>query len=201
MYNLLKSYDTKHRVFISFYHGEKDGNNDGDMKYKIEFENKFKDLFINESVMDGEYDPDLSTDYIKHLIATNNVSLSTVVVVLIGPKTYQRKHVDWEIYAGLSERNNKTRAGLIGILLPEYSNAIENRLYSKYNESTIPERLLDNIKTGYADIYEWDDIISKNYKNEYRIKAYIKNAFNKRLDRQKESKNDRSQMERNKRDI
>lgn len=195
MYNLLKSYDTKHRVFISFYHGEKDGNNDGDMKYKIEFENKFKDLFINESVMDGEYAPDLSTDYIKHLIATNNVSLSTVVVVLIGPKTYQRKHVDWEIYAGLSERN-KHRAGLVGILLPTYYKLQESRALGE-GYKNIPDRLHDNVETGYAKLYSWFDIITKDSDGKYKIQKIIDEAFTRRDDYNIISKNNRPQLQRN----
>ena len=52
----------------------------------------------------------------KELIRENYISDTSVVVVLVGKNTYCRKHVDWEISAGLL--NN---AGLIGLALPSHS--------------------------------------------------------------------------------
>lgn len=146
---------TKHKVFISYHHKN-------DECYKVAFENRFKDIFINESVQDGEYAEDLSTDYIKRLIRKEKITNSSVVVVLIGTDTYKRKHVDWEIYAGLS--NSGGRSGLMGILLPTY----------EFNPNTIPPRLYDNIKTGYAEIYNWECMTKQN------IIEWIDEAFKRK---------------------
>lgn len=84
----------KHKVFISFYHYD-------DQKYKDYIDRFLSSSIINKSVRAGEYDPDNSDQYIKRLIREDKVSDSSVVVVLVGPNTRKRKHVDWEIYAGL----------------------------------------------------------------------------------------------------
>lgn len=87
-------YTTRHKVFTSFYHKD-------DQKYKDYIDRNFSHLIINKSIMNGEYDPDNSDAYIKRLIREDKVSGSSVVIVLVGPNTKGRKHVDWEIYAGL----------------------------------------------------------------------------------------------------
>lgn len=99
----------KHKVFISYHH-EKDEN------YKIEFEKRFGNIFINKSVQDGEYDDDLCDEYIKRLIRQDKISDCSVVVVLIGAETYKRKHVDWEIYAGISGKAGGRSFGYKGIM-------------------------------------------------------------------------------------
>ena len=183
-----ESDDTRHRVFISYHH-------DNDEKYKEAFEKDFGDLFINESVSDGDYNPDLSDAYVKHLIAQNNISLSTVVVVLIGKDTYKRKHVDWEIYAGLSEQN-KCRAGLVGILLPTYYTNQESRGIGE-GYKNIPDRLQDNVETGYAKLYSWFEAITKDSDGKYKIQKIIDEAFIRRDNYNIISKNDRLQLQRN----
>ena len=79
----------KHKVFISFYHHD-------DEKYKEYIDKYLSGNIINKSVMDGEYDPDNSDEYIKRLIREDKVSDSSVIVVLVGANTKGRKHVDWE---------------------------------------------------------------------------------------------------------
>jgi hypothetical protein len=129
----------KHKVFISYYH--KDDN-----IYREKFEDLFGDLFINKSVNLGDINENLSTDYIKRIIREDYISDSSVVLVLIGPNTYCRKHVDWEIYAGLYEN-----AGLAGLILPNYKGYNSN----KYNSNDIPSRLNDNLESKYASIHKW----------------------------------------------
>ena len=161
----------RHRVFISYYHE--------DEYYRNKFEEYFGDLFINTSVKFGEIDSDLSTEYIKRVIREKHISNSSVVVVLVGPKTFCRKHVDWEIYAGLYKN-----AGLVGLILPNHMNSSTSYWSSGY----YPERLEDNLRTGYAKLYHW------TY-NRQEMLNYIEYAFNNRnsniLD------NSRLQMKRN----
>lgn len=167
----------KHKVFISFYHK--------DEKYKRYLVDKFSYLFINKSVENGEYDPDDSDEYIKRLIREEKITDSSVIVVLIGPNTYKRKHVDWEIYAGLRESING-RSALIGIILPEYRLDEGN----KFRCEDIPARLADNVKSGYSKIYSWSYAV-QNYSQ------IINDAFNEKNSIKNKADNSRQQMKYN----
>ena len=144
MYGVLQS---RHKVFISFYHQD-------DQYYKDYIDKYLSQNIINKSVMSGEYDPDDSDEYIKRLIREDKISDSSVVVVLVGNNTKRRKHVDWEIYAGLRASINGN-AGLIGIFLPGMRKAVNGGYY--YDD--MPARLADNIRSGYASYYDWSDAV------------------------------------------
>jgi len=133
----------RHKVFISYYHKD-------DQRYKDEFVETFGHLFINKSVGLDEIKDDNSTDYIKRLIQLDYITDSSVIVVLVGPKTYCRKHVDWEISAGISSRVGGC-AGLVGICLPSHP-SFGN---PTYDSSVVPERLDDNIRSGYSKLFHW----------------------------------------------
>lgn len=164
-------YNQKHKVFISFYHHD-------DQKYKDYIDKYLSTNIINKSVKNGEYDSDNSDEYIKRLIREEKISDSSVVIVLVGPNTKRRKHVDWEIYAGLSPSINGS-AGLIGVLLPELK-PLPNGKYS-YND--VPARLADNWCTGYANVYTWEyaknnfnSIVEQAYNNRIKRKILINNS-------------------------
>lgn len=177
---------TKHKVFISYRHrNERHYPYDEDARYKQKLEQILSSFCINKSVENNEYDTDLSDEYIKRLIREEKVSDSSVVIVLCGPETWSRKHIDWEIYAGLRASVNG-RSGLIGILLPNYPGYASNR----YSYDNIPPRLADNIKSGYANMYSWDYFIS-------HAEVLINKAFNDRVDRWLTSDNSREQMKNN----
>lgn len=171
-------YIRKHKVFISFYHHD-------DQYYKDFIDNNLSGNIINKSVKDGEIDSDNSDEYIKRLIREEKISDSSVVVVLVGSNTKKIKHVDWEIYAGLRASINGN-AGLIGILLPSLHKSPSGEYY--YDE--LPGRLADNIKSGYADYYEWDDAIN-------RFDEIIDIAFENRIKRKALIDNSRPQMKYN----
>lgn len=168
----------KHKVFTSFYHQE-------DQNYKDYIDKYLSSGVINKSVMDGEYDPDNSDLYIKRLIREEKISDASVVVVLVGPNTRKRKHVDWEIYAGLRASINGS-AGLVGVLLPEFPIASNGNYYTK----DLPARLGDNVKSGYASIYTWNDFVR-------RFNSIIETAFNNRITKKALINNSRFQMQRN----
>jgi len=162
MYNTFYKSEEKHKLFISYYHYD-------DQYYRNEFERLFGHLFINKSVEEGDIDTDVSDEYIKRLIRENYISDASVVVVLCGPNTWKRKHVDWEIYAGLDKKANGY-SGLLGIHLPthpDYQN-------DKYNPNNIPPRLADNLKTKFASIIDWTT-------NEEVIKKWVQKAFDNRI--------------------
>ena len=152
---------TRRKVFISYYHED-------DEDYRDEFEELFGHLFINKSVCDGEIDSDHSAEYIKRRIHRDYLIDSSVLLVLIGPNTWRRKHIDWEISAALSKKVGGY-SGLLGLLLPTYPGYKENT----YNKGTVPLRFLDNLESGYASVHKWT-------KSEDRIQKYINAAFDRK---------------------
>ena len=168
----------KHKVFFSFYHKD-------DQRYKDYVDNYFSNDIIKKSVKDGEYNTEISDEYVKKLIREDKISDSSVIVVLVGSNTRKRKHVDWEIYAGLRESVNGS-AGLIGVLLPSFPLSPGN----KYRYDDLPARLADNVKSGYSDIYTWD-VFKKNHL------SLINKAFENRILRKEKRDNTRLQMKRN----
>lgn len=170
--------DTRHKVFISYYHEE-------DEYYRNRFEELFVHLFINKSVSSGDLDPDVSTEYIKRLIQQNYISDTSVVVVLAGPKTYCRKHVDWEISAALMKKAGGY-SGLLGLCLPDHPDYGQ----SQFNSTIVPPRLVDNCKTKYAKFYDWTE-------DESEIKKWIEDAFNARIERSDLIDNSRLQFKHN----
>ena len=173
--------DTQHKVFISYYHKD-------DQYYRNRFEELFGHLFISKSVEPGDIDTDVSTEYIKRLIQQNYITDTSVLVVLVGPKTYGRKHVDWEISAALSKKAGG-HSGLLGILLPEFPLTSEG----KYQYDDIPPRLADNVKTEYAEVYKWDWVCA----SESSIKSAIEGAFQSRVDKADKIDNSRLQFKSN----
>jgi len=167
-----------HKVFISHYHKD-------DGQYKNRFEELFEDLFISKSVESGDINTDVSTDYIKHLIQEEYLTDTSVLVVLVGQKTYCRKHVDWEI-SGALDKKVGGYSGLVGLLLPTYPGYRENQ----YNPDTIPTRLRDNLESGYAKLYRWTE-------DESTIQRWIEEAFQAREDKKDSIDNSRKQMEYN----
>ncbi len=182
---------TKHKVFISFHHAN-------DIQYKKKFIEKFGNYFINKSVDKDEYGDALSDEYVKRLIREDKISDCSVVVVLIGAETYKRKHVDWEIYAGLSGKAGGY-SGLIGILLPSYYSSSENKDLngSGYNSSTIPPRLNDNLESGYSFVYKWESASCLLSNGNYAIEDLIEDAFNRKKNESDKIDNSRKQFEQN----
>jgi hypothetical protein len=156
----------KHQNFISYYHSD-------DEAYRGLFENFCGNLFVNQSLNSDEIDPDNSTAYVKRLIFGNYITDSSVVIVLVGANTKKRKHIDWEISAGLNQKVGGY-SGLLGILLPTFPVTAEG----KYLYDNLPPRLAANVKTGYAVIYKWGWIAQHND----RIRSAIDAAFNRRKD-------------------
>jgi len=156
--------DTRHKVFVSYYHKD-------DEYYRNRFEELFGHLFINKSVESCDIDTDVSTEYIKRLIQQNYITDTSVLVVLVGAKTYCRKHVDWEISAALSKKVGGY-SGLLGLCLPTHPDYGKDR----YNADNVPPRLVDNLKSGYAKFYDWIEDGAK-------IKILIDEAFNNRIEK------------------
>lgn len=154
----------RHKVFISFHHE--------DQYYKDLFASLMEHDIVDQSVEDGDIDDDnLSTDSIRQKIRDEFIREATVTVVLIGPCTWQRKHVDWEIGSSLRATRLNSRCGLLGILLPNHPDYMREKYYYK----RIPPRLADNV-TGedpYANTYNWSSV-------SYQVRDWIHKAFIRR---------------------
>ncbi len=159
---------TTHKVFLSYYHNE-------DEDFRNRFEALFGNVIVSRSVNIGDIDPNAETEYVRQKIRNEYLSDSTVTVVLVGAHTWQRKHVDWEIYSSLRDTQNSSRSGLIGILLPTYPRSKQG----SYDPNTIPPRLWDNAKKredgleSFSKIYGWTE-------NQSDIQTIIDEAFERR---------------------
>jgi hypothetical protein len=168
---------TKRKTFVSYYH--KDNQND-----RTKFANLFSDLIVSKSVEKDDIDSDNSDEYIKQLIQKDYLSDTTVLVVLIGPKTKCRMHVDWEISGALNLKVGDSNAGLLGILLPSHPDFETG----KATHSLMPARLDDNFKSGYAIIRDWTD-------DRVLMQSYIEEAFANRTAKADDRVNSRVQMD------
>ncbi|HNQ78128.1 MAG TPA: TIR domain-containing protein [Acidobacteriota bacterium] len=155
----------KHKTFISYHH-------ENDEDYKTLFRKMFADyyeVFISMAVEEGDIDPNLPSDTIRQKIRDEYLRDTTVTVVLVGSDTWRRKHIDWEISSSIRDTRLNPRSGLLGILLPTYPRAS----MTNYNPYTIPPRLYDNVKCGYAKLHNWTN-------NPDDIREWIQDAFDKR---------------------
>ena len=156
--------DPRHKVFISF-HNE-------DQYYKDLFAQMMEYDIVDKSVGDGDIDDrNIRTETIRQKIRDDFIADATVTVVLIGPGTWQRKHVDWEIGSSLRATRRNSRCGLLGMLLPNHTNYNTGQ----YNPSLIPPRLADNCNGNepFARIYNWQQTSAT-------IREWIHVAFQRR---------------------
>ncbi|KAF9658504.1 TIR domain-containing protein [Tenacibaculum sp. ZH5_bin.1] len=154
---------SKRNVFVSYYHND-------DQEKREHFDNLFGDLIINQSVMMEEIDGENSDDYIHRLINEGYMKDTTVLAVLLGPKTQCRMHVDWEIGGALNRKVGDRYAGLLGIRLPSHA---DYGLGDTYNEDNYSERFMANIDSGYAVVIDWTE-------NRKKLQDAIEMAFSRR---------------------
>ena len=156
----------RHRVFISFH--------DQDRKWMEKFARQMGEHIVDRSVKVGNIDDrNIKTETIRQKIRDENLRDSTVTIVLIGPCTWQRKHVDWEIGSSLRDTKYNPRSGLLGILLPNHPNYKKKRA----NPHQVPPRLADNLvgEDAFAMVYKWPEPWAP-----VRIRGWIHRAFTRR---------------------
>ncbi|HEY4745491.1 MAG TPA: TIR domain-containing protein [Desulfuromonadaceae bacterium] len=131
---------SKRRIFVSYHHH-------GDSAYYDEFArlSAATCVVIQDNSVEYEVESD-NADYVIRAIRECYITGSSCTVVLCGAQTPWRKLVDWEIKATLDKQH-----GLIGINLP--TNPLTAQ--GKY---TVPDRLHDNIESGYAAWLQWADL-------------------------------------------
>lgn len=90
-------------------------------------------------------------NYIMRYIRENHLTGSSTLIVLCGLQTPFRKFVDWEISAGLGQQ-----MALIGLKLPAVQ-VIDDGCAK-------PDRLQDNLQTGYA-VWRWWESVTASVEN------------------------------------
>jgi hypothetical protein len=143
----------RHKVFVSYHHALDESY----MRiFALRFGNAFRAI-VPGSVQVGDIDPNLPTETIRQKIRDEYLRDISVTIVLIGALTWQRKHIDWEIGSSIRDTKANPRSGLLGILLPTYHAHHVRVERGRYNPRTIPRRLYDNIKAGFASIHNWSE--------------------------------------------
>lgn len=132
----------KHKIFISYHHH-------GDQAYYDAFSQAFHDHYdvIYDNSLEREIDSG-DVDYVMRRIRENYIMGSSCTIVLVGKETWGRKYVDWEIQATLDKHH-----GLIGVQLPTAPRFADNTI-------RVPDRLLDNIRSGFALWLSWQQIMA-----------------------------------------
>ena len=156
-----------HKVFVSFHHD--------DERYKNDFCRRMGGDIVDKSVDDGDIDTRIKTETIRRNIREDYIADASVVVVLVGPCTWQRKHVDWEISSGLRHTKKNPRCGLVGILLPSHPDFGR----SMYRLHLVPPRLADNCdgQSPFARVYHWP----RPWRTDL-VRRWIHRAFDRRLE-------------------
>jgi hypothetical protein len=114
------------------------------------FSTAFHDTYevIYDNSLSRAIDSD-KVDYVRRRIREDFIVGSSCTIVLVGKKTWGRKYVDWEIDATLAAQH-----GLIGVCLPTAEkNTVTNKII-------VPDRLFDNIQSGFALWLTWEQITS-----------------------------------------
>jgi hypothetical protein len=132
----------KHRIFVSYHHA-------GDQPYYDAFSKIFHENYetIYDNSLERVFDSD-NMEYVLRKIRENHIHGTSCTIALVGPYTWGRKFVDWEIDATLQMNH-----ALVGVQLPTL-------LPGANGYVTVPDRLNDNIHSGFAVWTNWNHITS-----------------------------------------
>lgn len=134
---------TRRKVFVSYHHS-------GDQAYYDEFSRFFHDQY--EAIRDNSLERLIQSDdteYVMRQIREQYITGTSCTIVLIGAQSHERKYLDWEIKATLDKYH-----GLVGIVLPTH-------LKNPTGEIIVPDRFLDNCKSGYAVWAHWNGLTAQ----------------------------------------
>jgi hypothetical protein len=131
----------KPRIFVSYHHG-------GDAWYYDAFSRIICETYdvAHDSSVDRVIDS-VDSEYVIRHIREKYITGTSCTVVLCGGATPGRKFVDWEIKSTLDKEH-----ALVGINLPS------NRPLPD-GTWPVPERFLDNYRSGYAVWGMWNDVL------------------------------------------
>ncbi|EPF5869365.1 TIR domain-containing protein [Morganella morganii] len=193
----------RHKVFISYHH-----DNDQWAKEKLTELNKENSIFIDKSLpLDGisetkEDGSEKTDDEIRIEIRDNYLRSTSVVILLLGKETKNRKHIDWELYSSMRDSPKNKKSSIVVIQLPSiapryitipyseqykkemYPNAtwisINSRAEYESRYPYLPQRIIDNLPTQKSKIaiINWSDLTNEiGEVCSDKIRLLINNAF------------------------
>jgi hypothetical protein len=191
---------TKRKVFISYHHAN-------DQKYKKALTdlNEKHNIFIDMSVELGDIPDDLPDQSIRKIIRDEYLKDSTILILLVGSETKNRKHIDWEIYSSMYDGEVNKKMGILIITLPEifsysrvsseeekkkiYPNAtnwitLETRKEYEEKYPHMPARVIDNFlkKNVKISVVNWEHINGNPNNLSYLINEAYENKSSNEYD-------------------
>lgn len=186
----------KRHVFISYHHRN-------DQYYKdelIKLNNKYN-IFMDMSVDTGDISDDLSDQEIRKIIRDEYLKTTSVLILLVGTETKNRKHIDWEIFSSMYDGEVNKKTGILIITLPSVESiirasddevkknifpdikswrAITSRAEYEKIYPNLPARIIDNLlkKDVKINIVSW----SRIYNNIEGLKFLIDKAYKDKRD-------------------
>jgi hypothetical protein len=133
-------------LFVSYDHGQDD-------YWLVRFTDLFHDAYDIHSARTVDVEPEDSQQYIRDLIQGGYIVDGTVLVVLLGSRTFARKIVDWEIAAALETKPTRA-SGVIGLRLPTHLDFGKPTV----TPSRLPARLAENVKSGFCAVRDWTEL-------------------------------------------
>ncbi|EKN4693283.1 TIR domain-containing protein [Yersinia ruckeri] len=168
----------KHKVFISYHHA-----NDQGYKNALETMNDEHQIFINRSVSLGDIDEDEEPQKIREIIRDKYLRDTTVLILLVGTETKNRKHVDWEVFSSMRDSTINKKSGILVVNLPSTKTTYIRSTHGSDEKSEIhstvsdwvsidkrstfeerfpymPARIIDNFMTSgsYISVVNWNQI-------------------------------------------
>lgn len=136
-------YGTKRpKVFVSYHHGAHSNH------YQLFSELMHDRLeLLTDCSLEERINSD-DNDYVRRAIRERFIDGTSCTVVLCGATTYGRKFVDWEINDTLLRKH-----GLIGVAMPDIPSTL-------LTGCQWPERLEDNLKSGFAAFTTWRNLLA-----------------------------------------
>jgi hypothetical protein len=141
------------------------------------------DIFVNRSVSLGDIDEEEEPQKIREIIRDEYLRDTSVLILLVGTETKNRKHVDWELYSSMRDSPRNGKSGIFIINLPSTGTnnirashgeneknefhpnitewiTINDRTTYKEIYPYMPERVIDNLMSekSYISIVNWDQI-------------------------------------------
>lgn len=123
-----------------------------DEYWRLRFDDVFSHSFNLRLVAPGDSEMLDGPTYVQRLSQSSLMSADTVMVVLLGPKAFASKKLDWEIAAALTVKGSRP-TGIVPIRLPNH----EDHGRKTVNAKRLPIRIVDNLQSGFLKLYDWTE--------------------------------------------
>ena len=204
----------RHKVFVSYHHANDQFYANRLMKglYERNPETGFmQSIFEDCSVHNGDIDDALSAEGIRKKIRDDFISDASVLILLCGSETKNRKYIDWEIHAAMFDTEKNPKLGILVVNLPTINQWLyapdedDKELVVPGNHQTswtkldsrqaltecypyLPNRIIDNMESGIESpdiipiaVVDWG-VIEKDIA---KFKMLIDKAFKRSKDKKR----------------